>query len=387
MTGENGGMGPSSTRGAVPVTRRRHHGAITRSATGLSAAEAFTIIAIATILITRGYLQLTGYPQIGGGNLHIAHALWGGALMMLALLIGWMTLGLGTRMLCVVLGGIGFGLFLDEVGKFVTKDNDYFYGPSAEIMYVLVVLILVTARFVRDFRPLGAVECLASATAIAADGMARGLAERRRELGYVLVERAVDLGADRDDARRVRELLASADPASDRVWALQRRARTLIPGFLRSPRWIPVVGWLLVLGAFLGVSLGTLGVFFGDDFYDDDTVAANVEGIDMPATIQLVTAALTLGIALPAMIARTRTTGIWPLRWLRTAALTFTLLTALVDFATEGFGALISLSIGLFTLAVLSYQIDVAIRATLDHPAAATPPARNADSSPAAPSR
>ena len=96
--------------------------------------------------------------------------------MMVALLMGWMALGFGARMVGVVLGGIGFGLFLDEVGKFVTKDNDYFYGPAAEIMYILVVVILVGARIVRDIRPLGARECLASAGAIAAEGVARGLA-------------------------------------------------------------------------------------------------------------------------------------------------------------------------------------------------------------------
>ena len=108
----------------------RNHGAITRSSVGPSAAEAFTIIAIATILITRLYLRSTGYPQVGGGDLHIAHALYGGALMMLALLIGWLVLGFGARMVCVVLGGIGFGLFLDEVGKFVTKEQRLLLRPS-----------------------------------------------------------------------------------------------------------------------------------------------------------------------------------------------------------------------------------------------------------------
>ena len=31
-----------------------------------------------TVAITRYYLELTGYPQVGGGELHIAHLLWVG---------------------------------------------------------------------------------------------------------------------------------------------------------------------------------------------------------------------------------------------------------------------------------------------------------------------
>lgn len=339
-------------------TNRSRHGAITRSAVGSSAAEAFVIIAIATILITRLYLRLTGYPQIGGGDLHIAHALYGGALMMLALIIGWMVLGFGARVACVVMGGIGFGLFLDEVGKFVTKDNDYFYGPSAEIMYILVVVILVGARIVRDFRPLSAGECLASAADIAADGVARGLAAHRREIGLTLVDSAVAAGADADDARRVRELLVSASPASDRLRGLQRRALALIPNVFRSPRWVPVVGWLLVVTALLTALLGALGVALGGYLYDDHRVTVKLDGLNVASVILLVSAVITVVIALPAMIARRRTDAVWPLRWLRNAALTFTLLNALVDFATDGFAALISLSIGLFALAILSYQID-----------------------------
>ena len=346
--------------------RRDPHGVITRSAAGPSAAETFTIIAIATILLTRLYLQLTGYPQIGGGDLHIAHALYGGALMMLALLIGWLMLGFGARMACVVLGGIGFGLFLDEVGKFVTKANDYFYGPAAEIMYILVVVILVASRIVRDFRPLSAQECLASAAMIASDGVARGLAVRRRELGLSLVDHAGARGADGDNVAHVRALLRSADPASDRLYALQQRAIRLIPGFLRSPRWVPVVGWLMVIGAFFSVLCGALGVALGGYLYEDDRITFKLEGYGVAGVILLVSAGLTLGMALPAMIARRRRPdSVWSLVWLRNAALVFTLLNALVDFATEGFGALLNMSIGLFTLAILSYQLDLAARSRL----------------------
>lgn len=358
--------------------RRRRHGAATRSATGPSAAEAFTIIAIATILVTRLYLQLTGYPQIGGGDLHIAHALYGGALMMLALLIGWQLLGFGARMTCVVLGGIGFGLFLDEVGKFVTKTNDYFYGPAAEIMYILVVVILVGTRIMRDFRPLSAQECLASAALIASDGVARGLAERRREIGLSLAERAGAGGADADDVAAVRALLTSADPASDRLHALQQRAIRLVPGFIRSAKWVPVLGWLMVVGAFLSVVFGVLGLALGGYHYTDDRITLELDGMSLASVILLISAGLTLGMALPAMLALRRSATVWPLVWLRNAALVFTLLNALVDFATQGFGALLNVSIGLFTLAVLSYHLDLAARAGATKDAPATAPSSTA---------
>ena len=345
-------------------TRPHRRGVLTRDATGSGSAEAFVLIAIATILTTRLYLELTGYPQVGGGNLHIAHALWGGALMMLALLTGWLLIGAGARVPAVVMGGIGFGLFLDEVGKFVTKNNDYFYGPAAEIMYILVVVILVGARVLRDFRPLTARECLASAAMIAGDGVARSLADRRREVGLALLVQAEQAGVEPGEVGPVRALLVSAETSSDRLYRLQQWAPRLIPGFFRSPRWVPVVGWLLVLSAISGLFFGLLGITLGGYFYQDDDITLRLDGMNPASVILVVNAAVTSTIAVPAMIARRRTDRLWPQRWLRNAALLFTFLNAFVDFATGGFAALLSMSIGLFTLAVLTYQIDVAVRRT-----------------------
>src|SRR4051812_42537166 len=48
---------------------------------------AMLVSAVATVLLVRGFLAAAGYPQIGGGGLHIAHVLWGGLLMVLGLVL------------------------------------------------------------------------------------------------------------------------------------------------------------------------------------------------------------------------------------------------------------------------------------------------------------
>src|SRR5204863_281854 len=47
-----------------------------------------TLISFAgTVIATRTFLDLTGYPRIGGGELHIAHALFGGLFLFVASLL------------------------------------------------------------------------------------------------------------------------------------------------------------------------------------------------------------------------------------------------------------------------------------------------------------
>ena len=60
----------------------------------------------ASVSITRLFLYLTGYPQIGSGELHIAHVLWGGLILFVAT-IGGILFGSG-----VLLAG-----FADQVGN------------------------------------------------------------------------------------------------------------------------------------------------------------------------------------------------------------------------------------------------------------------------------
>jgi hypothetical protein len=120
-----------------------------------------------TVIGTRWFLELTGFPRIGGGDLHIAHALWGGAALFVAAVLPIVLAGQLVYRLAAILGGIGIGLFIDEVGKFITAENDYFYPAAAPIIYatfLLAVLIWLRTRQPHDPDPraqlLGALELL-----------------------------------------------------------------------------------------------------------------------------------------------------------------------------------------------------------------------------------
>jgi hypothetical protein len=105
-----------------------------------------------TVIITRVFLQLTGYPQIGDSVLHIAHALWGGLLLFIAVLIPLALANRWAIQVSALLGGIGIGLFIDEVGKFITQTNDYFYPPALSLIYGFFLLSILVYLYFRRSR-------------------------------------------------------------------------------------------------------------------------------------------------------------------------------------------------------------------------------------------
>src|SRR4051812_29696024 len=70
----------------------------------------------ASVVLTRTFLQLTGYPQLGNSQLHIAHVLWGGLLLFIASLLPLILANRWVFNLTAILSGVGVGLFIDEVG-------------------------------------------------------------------------------------------------------------------------------------------------------------------------------------------------------------------------------------------------------------------------------
>lgn len=108
--------------------------------------EWFLLAAITTILVIRTQLWLTNYPQLGGGGLHIAHLLYGGIFMLIAIWFSLINLNRWAHTTTAVLGGVGFGFFIDELGKFITSNNNYFFKPAAGIIYIVFIILFLVMR-------------------------------------------------------------------------------------------------------------------------------------------------------------------------------------------------------------------------------------------------
>jgi hypothetical protein len=107
----------------------------------------------ASVAGTRLFLELANYPQLGGGELHIAHVLWGGLLLFVASLLPLILANRWAYPFGAALAGAGVGLFIDEVGKFITTTNDYFYPAAAPIIYAFFLLVVLVYTRVRHAPP------------------------------------------------------------------------------------------------------------------------------------------------------------------------------------------------------------------------------------------
>jgi uncharacterized membrane protein len=187
----------------------RHLARWMRNADAALLLESFFIAAVVSFLAIRAFLAVTGYPQLGASGIHIAHLLWGGLLMLAALMLLLAYLDRSAQHVAAVVAGLGFGTFVDEIGKFVTADNDYFFRPAVAVIYVTFVATFLTTRTLIGHRTLRPNEALANALA--------------------LLESTLDRPIEPDDRARIHRLLRQADPESE-LTVLLRRYVSGLPG-------------------------------------------------------------------------------------------------------------------------------------------------------------
>ncbi len=180
--------------------------------------ELFLVASVSTVLIVRLALHLTGYPSVGGGFLHFAHVLWGGLLMLAALITALSFLDRSAMRIAAVGGGIGFGLFVDEIGKFVTRSNDYFFQPAVALIYVVFIGVFLIVHTIHRPRKSTSEEYLLNALKELQE-LARG-----------------DL--DMREMERAQEYLSRSDPAHPLVAPLRGALERIEPlPWLGLPAW------------------------------------------------------------------------------------------------------------------------------------------------------
>ena len=172
-------------------------GRLTRGAEAPLLFESLFVAAVASFLGIRWFLASTGYPRVGSNGIHIAHMLWGGLLMLLALMLLFAFLDRSVQHMAAVIAGLGFGTFIDEIGKFVTSDNNYFYRPAIALVYCLFIVAFLLARTLIGQRRLSETEALANA--------------------LDLLGGTPDGPIEPDDRDRIQRLLELADPKAPLV--------------------------------------------------------------------------------------------------------------------------------------------------------------------------
>jgi hypothetical protein len=224
--------------------------------------ETLLITGVATILVIRTQLWLTNYPQLGGRGLHIAHLLWGGLFMLIAIGLLLTFLGRPVRRLAAIVGGIGFGFFIDELGKFITADNNYFYKPAAALIYLIFIgLFMLTRALQRSDRP-GPRDDLANAVDLLGDAARGDLDEAGRRDALALLDRADASDPLVAPLRDVFEELAPRAPAAPSAPARAvARARARAERFAAWSGFETTLAWLFGAWALLS-ALGVLELVF-----------------------------------------------------------------------------------------------------------------------------
>ena len=110
----------------------------------------FLISAIFSVLSIRLYLHLTNYPQVIFGSWHIAHLFWGGILMLISFILIFLYKSSIILYFASILAGLGWGQYIDELGKYISHDNNYFFRPAIILIYISFIIIFLIYHFANN---------------------------------------------------------------------------------------------------------------------------------------------------------------------------------------------------------------------------------------------
>ena len=328
--------------------------------------ELFLVASVSTVLLVRLGLHLTGYPSVGGEVLHLAHVLWGGLLMLAALVIALSFLDRPTLQLAAIAGGVGFGLFVDEIGKFVTASNDYFFQPAVSIIYIVFVCLFLVVHTIHRRRANSPEEYLLNALREVQELARSDLDARERE-------RALDYLTRSEQAHPLvgplRAALVSVEPIPWGGPARWRRARSRIREAYRRLATAPgfdavviafFVGQLLLKLAYGAILIFAVGFGWREvlDVRFLGRAAERMVELSGLEVAQLAASALAGWFVLMGVV-RMRHSRVAAFRMFERAIVTSILLVQVFSFYSEQFAALVELVFNLTILALVRAAIGV----------------------------
>ncbi len=272
--------------------------------------EILLVMSVVTILINRAFLAMTHYPKIAFGSLHISHLLWGGLLMLVALVMLFRFWNPSIRRLAAFISGVGFGLFIDELGKFITEDNNYFFQPTIAILYIIFIALFLVFRHLINKFP--------------------------------LTEREISVN------RSLRGILGSSTIPESRFlrsyYFVRRKAYTIFNRFLSIPKVIPTVMLLFVF-----TSLIQFATIFG-------WISPNWVPFDNVSGLSIIGAFISSIFVLIGLM-RFRSSRTTAAQWFKRAILINIFVTQIFLFYQSQLTALWGLAVTLLIYACISYYI------------------------------
>jgi hypothetical protein len=305
-----------------------------RSAESGRRLDLFLVCAVASVIGNRVFLIITGYPQLGNGTLHISHAIWGALMMAVAIVFAISFLAPNNRTFIAFIGGCGFGWFIDELGKFITRDVNYFFQPTIALIYIVFIAMYLVFRGIQrreysaDEAVLNGLEALKSATI-------GELSEARRTSAVTLLDAT---GASTPFAYHVRALLADETGLPDRRPNRFERSGSAARAWylgLVDRRWFQrvITWWFVIVGS--AQLVAAIAVVFDDD---------SVKGFVDWATI--VSSAVS-GALIVVGVVRLRHHRLEAYRWFERGILVQIFVTQVFEFAHEQLTGVFSLVVNI----------------------------------------
>lgn len=315
--------------------------------------EIWLVSAVVTVLGIRLYLYLTGYPQVGGDTLHIAHMLWGGLGMAIAFGLLLLFASPVWKPGAALVGGIGFGAFIDELGKFITKDNDYFYQPTIAVMYAVFIVLYFGARYFDRRR----VPTEADYLYLAAQGVtwqAIGKLDERRQ--HAALSSLDASGNTSEFATQLRAMLENAELVEESeqsyILSVRDKAADLYWRFVRQQWLLPAVIVLFVIRSLEILITLTIGIFVTGDYDATD-------GISVAEWLSFAAGAITAFLAVLGLVMMVRRHRVRALQSFAASTVVALLFGQFFAFANQQLLAMVGFVINLMILGILRLALSM----------------------------